>query len=354
MLQLVCAARHIELGPNLRVACRRLSRTFTDCSGTVRNVRSIREQMRLLGTETADDGVTLDLSHARIAVITLRNTRRRNAVTPRMMAELADCVEDLEQVCTAADKDVEEASWAGSCVVVQGEGDWFCAGMDLSVITHDNSELKQFGESMSLLMGNTLNRLKQLPLVSVAAVEGGAVGGGAETLTSCDHVVVAEDAKAQFVHAMMGLSPGWGGGTRLTNLVGRRHAMRLLCGAVPVTAVEMVECGLADAMAPAGEVLATVMACLEGSAESSSSASSAIAAYAREGVDTEVLRALKVAVSVADSQSPEVSALAEQVRFVQMWGAPANKRSIERVKAAAQRKREKREQNQRQRHASGH
>jgi ethylmalonyl-CoA/methylmalonyl-CoA decarboxylase len=158
-----------------------------------------------------------------------------------MMAEFADCVDRLEQECVRADAiahgqidpvHARDSVWDGSCVVLQGEGGWFCSGMDLTVLQQDSSASmpsNDFGEYMAILMGDTLNRLKKLPLVSerflrpthlksclvlmrqfqisVAVVEGGAIGGGAETITSCDHVVVGESARVRFVHATMGLTP---------------------------------------------------------------------------------------------------------------------------------------------------
>ena len=59
-------------------------------------------------------------------------------------------------------------------------------------------------------MATSLDILRDLPLISVAVLEGGAVGGGAELATACDwRVVGPKGAWVQFVHVRMGISPGW-------------------------------------------------------------------------------------------------------------------------------------------------
>ena len=56
---------------------------------------------------------------------------------------------------------------------------------------------------MSLVMHAATNRFRSLPLISVAAIEGAAVGGGAELTTCCDHRILSHDAYIHFVHAKM-------------------------------------------------------------------------------------------------------------------------------------------------------
>ena len=80
----------------------------------------------------------------------------------------------------------------------------------------------------------------------MAVVEGGAVGGGAELATACDFRIMHKAAKIRFKHILLGLTPGWGGGSRLTSIVGRRHALRMMAGAVAVDATEALRTGLVD------------------------------------------------------------------------------------------------------------
>ncbi|KAG7273241.1 hypothetical protein CRUP_001337 [Coryphaenoides rupestris] len=78
----------------------------------------------------------------------------------------------------------------------------------------------QDGMKMCMFMQDALTRLLRLPLVSVALVEGRALGGGAELTTACDFRLVTRDSRIQFVHKHMGLVPGWGGAARLVPIRG--------------------------------------------------------------------------------------------------------------------------------------
>ncbi|CAH0513319.1 unnamed protein product [Peronospora belbahrii] len=72
--------------------------------------------------------------------------------------------------------------------------------------------LPEEGAAMGQLMTDTLKRLRRLPLVSFACVEGGAYCGGAELATACDFRIFEAKAMIQFVQVCMGVSPAWGGG----------------------------------------------------------------------------------------------------------------------------------------------
>ena len=101
-----------------------------------------------------------------IAVITLMNPERKNALTGYMMVKLAEAVDELEQ-------------WQdGKALVLRGSEGYFCSGGDLSVVKAINTP--EEGNIMCAFMQRTLSRLGRLPLISVAAVEGRALGGGAE------------------------------------------------------------------------------------------------------------------------------------------------------------------------------
>lgn len=170
------------------------------------------------------------------AVVEIRNPASRNALSGKMMAELADAVALLE-----SDRVLRRLS----AVALVGAGGWFCAGADLRVAKQALSS-REAGAAMGALMVDTLARLRRLPLVSVACVEGGAFGGGAELATACDFRLMHRGAAVQFVQAKMGVSPGWGGGARLYKIVGRQHALRLLCTAEKLSAARALELQLAD------------------------------------------------------------------------------------------------------------
>jgi len=106
------------------------------------------------------------------------------------------------------------------------------------------------GKDMCAFMQDVTTRFTRLPCISVGVVVGGAVGGGTELTTACDHRIFAQGATWHAVQPRMGLSTGWGGGARLVRLVGRSRALRLLAGSEPIDADAALRMGLADAVVP--------------------------------------------------------------------------------------------------------
>jgi enoyl-CoA hydratase len=87
--------------------------------------------------------------------------------------------------------------------------------------------------------------------ITIAAVEGFAVGGGLEITMASDFVVATETAKWGMPEVDVGITPGWGGTTRLTRLIGRRRAKEInLLGALH-TASRAIDCRL-ESMEPRG------------------------------------------------------------------------------------------------------
>ena len=86
---------------------------------------------------------------------------------------------------------------------------------------------------------------------TVALVNGHAVGGGAEVALACDWRIVAPDAELRFVHASIGLMPGFGGLGRLARIVGDSTALRLFATCESVGGRRAVELGLAAEVVPA-------------------------------------------------------------------------------------------------------
>jgi ethylmalonyl-CoA/methylmalonyl-CoA decarboxylase len=209
-----------------------------------------RAALVALGTGVPDrpGRVTLDLSGP-IARLTIDNPTARNAITVRMMVELADAVAAL-------------AAWDGAMVVVTGTGGAFCAGGHLGDV-RESLLVDGAGLAMARAMTVVLDGLLSLPVVSVAAIGGPALGGGAEIATACDFRVVQRGAYVHFVHVALGVAPGWGGAGRLAAILGRSPALRVLTTAARLDAAAAVAIGFADradddAVAGALEFLAPV------------------------------------------------------------------------------------------------
>lgn len=312
---------------NIRSSSRRFNSTAAGNSGSsVLNIpqeelKDIREHLRAFGStnensvslhETTAASTTLESLDPGVAmVMTLNNPKARNALTGKMMAELADCIDVLEQ------PSYHEALTA---VILRGADGFFCAGADIG-IAKDHLLTPEGGRLMSTLMIDTLTRLRNLPLVTVAAVEGMAIGGGAELTTACDYRVVNPDVTLRFVHAHMGVSPGWGGATRLTRLVGRQRALQLLGTAMPLNASQALELGLVDRIVQAESTMEkTLVEFLDRYT------------HAHPGV---LHAAKRVVAGADDAASFQEAVRQEHDVFCSMWGGEANQAAL---KKAAQKK----------------
>ena len=138
-----------------------------------------------------------------------------------MMIQLASAVEAIE-------------AWPGALLCIRGRGaKAFCAGSDLSAV-RGALDRPDLAHAMLVFMGEVCARLQAIPQLSVACVQGAAVGGGAELMTCADLRVIQADARVQFVHARLGLSPGWGGAGRLRAMLGYSQALAVLARAQPL------------------------------------------------------------------------------------------------------------------------
>lgn len=151
-------------------------------------------------------------------VLRLVNPEVRGALTVGMMLDLARHVADLQR---------DEAL---GVVVITGTPGAFCSGGHLGQVRAGLGE-PEAGMRMCAAMTVVLDALATLPQLVVAAVDGPALGGGAELLTAADQRVLAPHARVGFVHARLGVSPGWGGLARLVRHVGPTAALGLLTSA---------------------------------------------------------------------------------------------------------------------------
>ena len=101
-------------------------------------------------------------------------------------------------------------------------------------------------------MFELLNRLEALPVPVIAALNGVVMGGGSEVAVACDLRVAEPDASITFKQAALGVTPGWGGLSRLAGLIGRGAAAKLLFTALPMSSEEALRVGLVDELVPKG------------------------------------------------------------------------------------------------------
>ncbi|WP_028463652.1 enoyl-CoA hydratase/isomerase family protein [Nocardia sp. 348MFTsu5.1] len=177
--------------------------------------------------------VELELDEG-LAVITINRPEARNAIAP----------ETMDQLETALD----EAKGA-QALVIKGAGDKaFVSGGDLKQL----SALRTIeeAEAMARRMRGICDQIAAFPAPVVAAMNGHALGGGAEVAVAADIRVAADDIKIGFNQVTLAIMPAWGGAERLAALVGKSRALLLAGGGALVGAAEAERLGLVDKVLP--------------------------------------------------------------------------------------------------------
>lgn len=102
------------------------------------------------------------------------------------------------------------------------------------------------GHKMATLMQYNLAKLQSLPMVTMALIQGGAIGGGAEIAVTTDLRTITKSAKIGFVHCRVGIVAAWGGGSRLVQLVGPSRAVEIMSSGRLIGAEEAFSFGLVN------------------------------------------------------------------------------------------------------------
>ncbi|RVW07048.1 enoyl-CoA hydratase [Prescottella agglutinans] len=157
-----------------------------------------------------------------------------NAFDPALIAELLTALPPL-----AADPDVR-------CIVVRGTGRFFVAGADIRVMR----ELTEETQRAMRPWVDVQKLLEAAPKPVVAALNGHALGGGAELSLACDVRVMTESATIGFPEMGLGLFPGAGGSQRLPRLLGAHRAKLLMIHGARLSAAEALRIGLVDEVVP--------------------------------------------------------------------------------------------------------
>lgn len=180
-----------------------------------------------------------------VARITFNRPRVLNAFSPTMSDELKRAVEDISD-----DKSVR-------VVVIRGAGDRaFMAGADIEkTICRWTGLAKEGGSAKADVKGFfSPSMLEDLPQPVIGAVNGWALGGGCEIALACDFRIASENAKFGQPEINLGIIPGLGGSIRLTRLVGKAQAMRMILTGDPIDAHEAYRIGLVTEVVPAGKL----------------------------------------------------------------------------------------------------
>lgn len=175
------------------------------------------------------------------AVATIHRPEALNALNSQVLADLAELLDTVE-----ADEEIR-------VLVITGAGEKaFVAGADIGEMS---TLTKAEGEAFGKKGNDVFRRLETLPIPTIAAVNGFALGGGCELSMSCDIRICADTAVFGQPEAGLGITPGFGGTQRLARLVGPGMAKQLIYTAKNIKADEALRIGLVNAVYPAQELL---------------------------------------------------------------------------------------------------
>lgn len=189
--------------------------------------------------------ITVDV-HDQIATVQINRPKALNALNSETLHELAECLTEIE---TRKDIRILILTGAGSKA--------FVAGADISEMYEATAAE---GAAMARLADQAFSKLENMPQVTIAAVNGYALGGGCEIAMACDIRIAAETAKFGQPECGLGIIPGFGGTQRLSRLVGKGRAKELIFTCDMIDAQEAYRIGLVNQVVPAEKLMDT---CLE-------------------------------------------------------------------------------------------
>jgi enoyl-CoA hydratase/carnithine racemase len=177
--------------------------------------------------------VDLDFDQG-LAVLTIDRPHARNAIA----------LETMEQLEKALD-----AAKGAIALAITGAGNRaFVSGGDLKELSTIRTE--EEAAAMARRMRSICDRLASFPAPVIAALNGHALGGGAEVAVAADIRVAADDIKIGFNQVALEIMPAWGGAERLAALVGKSRALLLAGSGTVLDAAEAARIGLVDLVLP--------------------------------------------------------------------------------------------------------
>src|SRR5437870_13088412 len=180
--------------------------------------------------------VLIERQTPQITLVTLNRPERRNALTIELLTELVAAIK------VASDEMHERI------LILRGAGAAFCTGLDLKAATPQNAH------ATAEMVAKALLALSQTPLVTIAAVHGAAVAGGAGLMSACDFVIAADGTKIGYPEVRRGLIAGLVM-TFLRRQVGERHMRELVLGSELIDAARAQTIGLVNRVVPADDLM---------------------------------------------------------------------------------------------------
>jgi enoyl-CoA hydratase/carnithine racemase len=245
-------------------------------------------------------GVHLEIVNA-VAVVTIDRPEVRNAIGFATIDELGAALDSIQDSSAAV-------------VVLRGAGERvFVSGGDLKELT----AVRTYEDAvrMATRARQLLDRIAAFPLPVVAALNGHALGGGAEVAIAADIRIAADDIKIGFNQVTLGIMPAWGGAERLAQAIGRSRALLAIATGELYDAPAAQRLGLVDLVVPRAAFDSEWRRLAEQMAATAPGTT----------------RAVKSVVSAAaPSSHPELEAGATAA-FAELWAADAHWAAVEAV-----------------------
>lgn len=203
-----------------------------------------------------------------IALVTINRPKSLNALNSETLAELDQFFDEI-----STRKDIK-------VLILTGSGQKaFVAGADISEMVNATPAE---GRQMGMLARQAFLKLETMPQVTIAAVNGYALGGGCEISMACDIRIASDNARFGQPETGLGILPGFGGTQRLARLIGKGRAKELIFTCDQIDAQEAYRIGLANKVVPQDELIDT---CKKMAAKIISKGSYAIS-LAKEAINT--------------------------------------------------------------------
>jgi len=176
-----------------------------------------------------------------VATLAVNRPKQLNALDQKTLEEIRAAIEPLKTTGSV------------SALVVTGAGDKaFVAGADIAAMSRlGPAEAREF----AAMAHRILSMLESLPIVTITAVNGFALGGGCELAMACDLIYASEKARFGQPEVNLGLIPGFGGTQRLARRVGLMRAKEMILSGEPIDAATAKAIGLALDVLPADKLL---------------------------------------------------------------------------------------------------
>ncbi len=173
-------------------------------------------------------------------ILTIQRPEALNALNSELLAELLQILREIEQTKSLRS------------LIITGQGKAFIAGADISEMSGLNSDE---GNTFAQQGQAVFRQLEKMPQISIAAINGFALGGGLELALACDIRIVSDKALMGQPEVNLGLIPGFGATQRLPRVVGMGWAKYLILTGEQIDSQKAMDIGLAIAAAEPDKLL---------------------------------------------------------------------------------------------------